>query len=102
MLEMPTATLDGRVVELRHVGFGVAMKAQKVAETTGDAVNSALVVLASSAHWQDSGERVFADVAAIEAWPMNQSMQIMELARLAGVVNDPRTPAERAGAAPSG
>jgi hypothetical protein len=77
-------TLDGREVELREVSAGVGIAANK----TGDGFESMMVVLVHSAHWADSGERVFKDRAAIDnEWPMRMLPEIMALGALAGDLN---------------
>jgi len=77
-------TLQGRAVELREVSIGVALEANK----QGDGFKSALFVLSQSAHWQDTGERVFASVQSIlDDWPMIALTEINELATIAGQLN---------------
>lgn len=82
-------TLDGRAVELRPVGFGYALESNRIREEK-DAMAAAKYICAMSAHWEDSGDRVFADGAAIDAWPMRDSLELIELINKAGQVNAPR------------
>lgn len=89
-----TGTLNGRAVELRTAGFGAMLDAQAVLAATNDRFRMALVIMAASAHWADTGEKIFADLAAVEAWPMVDSRDLTALATLANEVNAPReTPA---------
>jgi hypothetical protein len=83
--------LGGRPVELRQVGFGVGWQSQAVLKETGDSFVAGLVILAASAHWADTGEKVFADYRAVMDWPMVDSADIFKLATEAGMLNAPRT-----------
>lgn len=77
-------TLDGRAVELREVPVVVALEANK----QGEGFLSALFVLVHAAHWQDSGERVFASVEQLtNEWPMRLLPEINALAALSGQLN---------------
>lgn len=79
-----TGTLDGRAVELREVKAGVGIAAHKL----GDGFEGMMLVLAHSAHWADTGERVFKDRASIdEDYPMRLLPAILALAGLAGELN---------------
>lgn len=82
-------TLGGRAVELRAVGFGYAVESNRIREET-DAFTAAKYICALSAHWLDTGERIFADAAAIDAWPMRDSMDLIDLINKSGKVNTPR------------
>ena len=86
-----TGILAGRAVELRAVGFGYAMESNRIREEQ-DAFAAAKFICSISAHWADTGERVFADAAAIDAWPMRDSMELVDLINKAGKVNTPRSP----------
>lgn len=94
MEDTATGTLAGRAVVLRSVGFGVALDAQAVLSATNDQFASALVVLVASAHWEDTGEKVFADVDAVKAWPMRDMGDLTALARAATDLNGPRKRSE--------
>jgi hypothetical protein len=83
------ATLGGRAVELRNVGFGYALESNRIREEQ-DSWAATKYICAMSAHWADTGERVFADVAAIDAWPMRDSMDLIDLINKAGKVNSLR------------
>lgn len=89
MDETERGRLAGREVELRPVGFGYAMESNRIREEQ-DAWAAAKYICALSAHWADTGERVFADAAAVDAWPMRDSLQIVDLIRKSGSVNSPR------------
>jgi hypothetical protein len=79
--------LDGREVDLRVVGIGVGLTANEYREKTGDRLRASFLVLAESAHWKDSGERIFADLKAIEAWPMPNLSEVIDLAYAAAELN---------------
>ena len=86
--ETKQGTLDGRPVELREVNIGIALAANKAGE--GDPFEVGLRVLVHSAYWAGSEERVFADRAAIDLWPMRMMREISELSNLASRLNLPR------------
>ena len=84
MERIAQGTLDGRAVELREVSAGVGLAALK----TGDGHESMFVVLVHSAHWADTGERVFKDRASIDDnWKMRHLPEIRLLAAAASELN---------------
>jgi len=88
MLErIRSGLLDGRAVELREVSAGIGIMANK----TGDGFESMMLVLVHSAHWADSGERIFKDRASIDnEWPMRLLPEIIALASVSGELNLPQ------------
>jgi hypothetical protein len=79
--------LNGRMVELRLVGIGTGLAAMAVhGEDRRRAVN---MILVDSAHWKDTGERVFDSVEAIDRWPMPDLLRVMRLGNEAWELNQP-------------
>jgi hypothetical protein len=92
-------TFRGRAVELREVSVGVALQANN----QGSGLMSALYVLAHSAHWTDTGERVFASVQnMLDDFPMSSLPEINALAVQAGELNLGAEAMARATARPNG
>jgi hypothetical protein len=89
-IELPLA---GRTVELRECGAEAAFEMNDVREATnGNNFAAGSVILAASAFWLDSGEKVFADWRAVMAWPMCDMPDLMPLLTGAQEVNTrPRT-----------
>lgn len=77
-------TLGGRAVELREVSLRVAYDASD----QGGGRLALLYVMVHSAHWADSGERIFKTIdEALDGMTMRQGVEINVLAELAGDVN---------------
>jgi hypothetical protein len=91
-IELPLAE---RTVELRPCGCGAALEMNNVRAATDDNFAATAVILAASAFWQDTGEKVFADWRAVMAWPMCDMPDIMPLIMGAQEVNT-RAPAQPA------
>jgi len=86
-METREGWLDGRAVQLRKVGIGVAIEANEVRAETGNNFKAGIVIMAASAYWADTGERIFADKAAVEAWPMEDFGDIIALVTEATELN---------------
>ena len=82
-------TLDGRAVELREVSLRVGVDApQQETPFTG-----AMFVLAHSAHWVDTGERVFKGADdVLDHMTMRRIREVNALSRMAQEVNSPDDP----------
>lgn len=98
-----THMLDGRAVELRVVPFSVLLAARKFVDDKGepDGEKATILMLVHSAHWADSGERVFRSVDDVMNWPASSAMQLFTLITEAAAVNRPKATATN-GAQPPG
>jgi len=77
-------TLGGRAVELREVSLRVAYEASD----QGSGRFALLYVFVHSAHWADTGERIFKSIdEALDGMTMRQGNEINALAALAGELN---------------
>lgn len=89
-MSAPTLMLTGRAVELRVVSFGCLRRARRLVEATGDGEEASMLVASESAHWVDSGERVFRSVADIDAWPSDAANELMAMLGAAADLHRPK------------
>ena len=77
-------TLGGRAVELREVSLRIGYEAGD----QGGGRLALLYVFVHSAHWADTGERIFKTTdEALDSMTMRQGQEINALAALAGELN---------------
>lgn len=90
MSQTRSATLGGRALEMRKAGFGAFWQGVDAQEQSGDHRAATYAIIAAAAYWVDTGEKVFADWRAVEAWPMEDTQELVALMNIASEMNNPR------------